>query len=106
VRVGALVDKPLVVIAQSASLDEAIAMLQSEGVRRLLVIAEEGALAGIVSVDDVLGAIAARMGARASDAPWHRSRIGAARPYQPCAAAACDPRTGTAARLATRASSR
>jgi len=61
VRVGALVGKPLVAIAETASLDEAIAMLQSEGVRRLLVATTEGALAGIVSLDDVLDAIAARM---------------------------------------------
>lgn len=65
VRVGQLVRGPLVSVAGSAGLDEAVALMQRHGVRRLLVAGEQGQLAGIVALDDLLAAYAARFAALA-----------------------------------------
>lgn len=51
----------LVLVPASASLDEAIARMQSDGVRRLLVTTDEGALFGVVAFDDVLDAVATEL---------------------------------------------
>jgi len=61
IRVAQLVRGRLVTIPAAASLDEAIATIESEGVRRLLVTTAEGRLAGIVSLDDLLEGLAAQM---------------------------------------------
>ncbi len=61
IRVAQLVRSRLVTIPATASLDEAIATIENEGVRRLLVTTPEGRLAGIVSLDDLLEALAAQM---------------------------------------------
>ena len=45
-------------IAASASVDQAIAALNEHGVRRLLVCNENGSVCGIVSMDDMLDALA------------------------------------------------
>ena len=42
----------------SATVGEAIAAMKERGVRRLLVASETGALFGVVSIDDLLGAVA------------------------------------------------
>jgi CBS domain-containing protein len=60
VRVGSLIDRPLVTVSATASLDDAIGVLEKAGVRRLLVTTPEGRLAGILSLDDLLDALAAR----------------------------------------------
>lgn len=65
VRVGQLVRGPLVSVAASASLDEAVALMQQHGVRRLLVAGEQGQLAGIVALDDLLAGYATRFAALA-----------------------------------------
>lgn len=61
VKVGQVVSGPPVTVHETASLDEAIEAMQGEGVRRLLVTTAEARLAGIVSLDDLLEALAARM---------------------------------------------
>jgi CBS domain-containing protein len=48
----------LAVMPGSASVEEAIAAMKKRGVRRLLVANETGQLAGIVSLDDLLDAVA------------------------------------------------
>lgn len=65
VRIGQLVRPPLVGVPETASIDEAIALMQQHGVRRLLVSGAGGQLTGIVTLDDVLGALAARLAALA-----------------------------------------
>ena len=61
VRVADLVRGRLVTAPANASLDEAIAAIEKEGVRRLLVTTADGRLVGIVSLDDLLDALAAQM---------------------------------------------
>jgi len=61
VRVADLAKGRLITVPASASLDEAIAAIEKEGVRRLLVTTADGRLAGIVSLDDLLDAVAAQM---------------------------------------------
>ena len=59
--VGRLAEGKLAVVPSGASLDEAIAAMKERGVRRLLVANEQGELFGIVSLDDVLDALAHEM---------------------------------------------
>jgi CBS domain-containing protein len=59
--VGELGGGGLVTVPGTASIDEAIAAMQKEGVRRLLVSTPDGRLAGIVTLDDLLDALAGEM---------------------------------------------
>jgi CBS domain-containing protein len=56
--VGQLVSGRLVTVRAEASVDDAIDVMQSAGVRRVLVTTGDGQLEGIVSLDDVLEALA------------------------------------------------
>lgn len=60
-QIGRLVDGKLAAVPAGASIDDAIAAMKEQGVRRLLVSAEGGNLYGIVSLDDVLDALAQEM---------------------------------------------
>jgi len=57
VRVGDLVKSPPHAIAKHASLEEAISSMEVAGVRRLLVVDPAGSVVGLVSFDDLVGAI-------------------------------------------------
>ena len=57
-EVGRFSDGKLAAVGTEASLDDAIAMMKSKGVRRLLVAGEGGSLFGILSLDDLLDAMA------------------------------------------------
>jgi predicted transcriptional regulator len=59
--IGQIVAKRLVTVASSASIDEAIQVMKSEGVRRLLVAAPDRKLVGIISMDDLLDALAGEL---------------------------------------------
>jgi CBS domain-containing protein len=59
--VGQLAEGKLAVVPTSASVDDAIAAMKERGVRRLLVANEAGELYGIVSLDDLLDALAHEM---------------------------------------------
>jgi CBS domain-containing protein len=61
IRVAQLVRGRLVTVPAEASLDDAIATIEREGVRRLLVTTGEGRLVGIASLDDMLEALAVQM---------------------------------------------
>ena len=50
--------KRLVTVPSTASIDEAIQVMKSEGVRRLLVAAPDRRLVGIISMDDLVNALA------------------------------------------------
>ncbi len=56
--VGQLASGRLVTVPAEASVDDAIDVMQKAGVRRLLVTAGDGRLQGIVSLDDLLEALA------------------------------------------------
>ncbi|WP_427914977.1 CBS domain-containing protein [Ramlibacter sp. MMS24-I3-19] len=56
-RAGDLAKAPAVAVQASASLGEAVAAMEKAGVRRLLVVQEDGAVVGLVAADDLLAAI-------------------------------------------------
>jgi CBS domain-containing protein len=58
VRAGDLAKSPPLAIGKDASVHEAISSMQVAGVRRLLVVDGTGNVVGLVSFDDLLGAIA------------------------------------------------
>lgn len=60
-QIDRLVDSKLAALPASAPIDDAIATMKKQGVRRLLVSGEGGHLFGIVSIDDVLDALAQEM---------------------------------------------
>ncbi len=66
--IGALCRTDLVTVAATAMLDEAIGAMRHAGVRRLLVLDAHGAVAGLVSLDDLLHAVAGELGALAAAA--------------------------------------
>ena len=65
VRVGQLASRHLASVADTASIPEAMAVMRSAGVRRLLVTEQAGRLVGFVAADDVLEALAGQLGALA-----------------------------------------
>jgi CBS domain-containing protein len=58
VRMGDLAKSPPRAIGKDASVHEAISTMQVAGVRRLLVLDAEGSVVGLVSFDDLVGAVA------------------------------------------------
>ena len=65
-EVGDLAHVDLTLIAETASLDQAVVAMQDSGVRRLLVTDGENHLSGIVSLDDVIEACAEQVGGLAT----------------------------------------
>lgn len=61
ITVGDIMARELVTARESAGLPEAMETMRYKGVRRLPVVAEDGQLAGIVSVDDLLEIMAEQM---------------------------------------------
>ena len=59
--VGRLAEGKLAVVRAQSTLDEALEAMKARGVRRLLVAGEGGAVQGIVSLDDLLHAVAHEM---------------------------------------------
>lgn len=57
-KIGQIAVRRLVTVSSSASIDEAIEVMKSEGVRRLLVAAPDRRLVGIISMDNLLEALA------------------------------------------------
>ena len=60
--VGRLASTRLAGVPGSASVAEAVAIMERAGVRRLLVADEQGHVIGLVSADDLLAAVAAELG--------------------------------------------
>jgi CBS domain-containing protein len=56
--IGRLAENKLAVVPDSATIEDAIGAMKKRGVRRLLVANEGGQLSGIVSLDDMLDAVA------------------------------------------------
>lgn len=61
VKVAQLASRRLVAVAGSAGIAEAVAAMREAGVRRLLVTGPDGQIAGFVSSDDLLDALAAEL---------------------------------------------
>ena len=59
--IGQITARRLVTVPSSASIDEAVQVMKSEGVRRLLVATPDRRLVGIISMDDLLDALAGEM---------------------------------------------
>jgi predicted transcriptional regulator len=66
VKVGHLSSRHLAAVRGSASIAEAVTVMQQAGVRRLLVTEDDGQVAGLVSSDDLLDAIAGELSGLAS----------------------------------------
>ena len=73
-RVGPVARGKLVAVPSRAGIGDAVALMQQAGVRRLVVTEQEGQVAGFVSSDDLLDAVAAELGGLA-----HALRAGIAR---------------------------
>ncbi|HTN50373.1 MAG TPA: CBS domain-containing protein [Burkholderiaceae bacterium] len=58
VTVGDLLSRPLVTVAEEASLVEAIHLMNRNGIRRLVVVDAAGNLAALLSMDDIVGVLA------------------------------------------------
>ncbi|HET9867419.1 MAG TPA: CBS domain-containing protein, partial [Nitrospira sp.] len=52
-RIGQIASRPLVSVAATASVQEAVGVMEKAGVRRLLVVDAEGCVTGLVSADDL-----------------------------------------------------
>jgi len=61
-KVGDVMSRNPLMVAEDTSLDAALSFMQDAGVRRVAVTGERGELIGIVSLDDVLGRIAEQLG--------------------------------------------
>ena len=66
VKVGQLASRHLASVPATAGIAEAVAVMREAGVRRLLVTGNEGQLAGFVSADDLLDALAGQLGVLAN----------------------------------------
>ena len=62
VKVGQVASRHLASVPGSAGIAEAVAVMQQAGVRRLLVTEAQGEIAGFVSADDLLDALAGELG--------------------------------------------
>jgi CBS domain-containing protein len=65
-RVASAMTPVVATVRADADVHEAIALMQAHGVRRLIVTAEDGAVCGIVSIDDVIDGLSAELAAAAS----------------------------------------
>lgn len=60
-QVGHLAKSPPLAVPATASVREAVAAMEQGGVRRLLVVEEDGGVVGLVSADDLLCAVSAEL---------------------------------------------
>lgn len=65
-RVESAMTPVVATVRDDADVHEAIALMQAHGVRRLIVTAADGAVCGIVSIDDVIDGLSAELAAAAS----------------------------------------
>ena len=83
VKVGQLASRHLASVPGTAGIAEAVAVMREAGVRRLLVTGAEGQLAGFVSADDLLEALAGQLGVLANAFRTGIAREGVERPSIP-----------------------
>lgn len=58
---GDLISRPLITVGEDLGVFETIQQMRKHGVRRMPVVNEDGALAGIISVDDLIALLAAEL---------------------------------------------
>ncbi|WP_017941032.1 MULTISPECIES: CBS domain-containing protein [unclassified Thioalkalivibrio] len=75
-----IVTQPLVAISEGASLFEALELMRAKVIRRLPVVDADGALVGILAVDDVVGLLTEMLGRVAGVVELQRTREGRRRP--------------------------
>lgn len=61
IRVGQLASRQLASVPDTAGIADAVSIMQQAGVRRLLITGQDGRVAGFVSADDLLEALAAQL---------------------------------------------
>jgi len=83
VKVGQLASRHLASVPSTAGIAETVAVMQATGVRRLLVTGNERQLTGLVSADDLLGALAVQLGVLANALRKGIAREGVERPSIP-----------------------
>jgi CBS domain-containing protein len=64
--VGSVMTPVLATIPEEADIHEALETMRAHGVRRLIVVAGDGALRGILSIDDVVDGLSADLAAAAA----------------------------------------
>jgi len=79
VSVGEIMDRDLVTVREDDEILAAFKTMRRRGIRRLPVLSESGALAGIVTVDDLLGLVAEQFGDLVKAISAERSREARAR---------------------------
>lgn len=80
IKVGQLASRQLAAVPLTAGIAQAVSVMREAGVRRLLVTEADGSLAGFVSADDLLEALAAQLGVLAGALRSGIAREGAERP--------------------------
>ena len=71
---GEIMSAELVTLPENASIDEALSLMRERGIRRVPIVAEGGALAGIVTMDDLLSALGAEVLDFVRIVDWQRAR--------------------------------
>ena len=79
-RVGEVMTQNPVVVGDSESVEEAVSSMRRVGVRRLPVVGSRGQLVGVISIDDVLDALAGQLMNVAGSIRNERTIEGALRP--------------------------
>ena len=64
--VGSVMTPVLATIGEGADIHEALEVMRANGVRRLVVVSEDGSLRGILSIDDVVDGLSADLAAAAA----------------------------------------
>jgi predicted transcriptional regulator len=64
--VGSVMTPAIATIQEDADMHEALEIMRANGVRRLVVVASDGALRGILSIDDVVDGLSADLAAAAA----------------------------------------
>src|SRR5688572_5902003 len=79
-RVGDVMTRQPVVVADTDSVDKALESMRSIGVRRLPVVGSRGQLVGVISLDDIIDALAEELGHVAGSIRNEQRIEGALRP--------------------------
>ena len=74
IKVGDIMTRELVTVAENATVTDALSLMRERGIRRLPVVNDQGTVAGIVALDDLLAAMTAELNAFARIVDWQRVR--------------------------------
>lgn len=74
IRVADAMSQPVATATEDDGIFEVVEIMQSRAVRRLPVVGADGALRGVVSMDDVLRVLSAELGKLSEALRWSRKR--------------------------------